>query len=186
MPPKEPRTIRLDPEDIQFIEESNFEFATETRDWLTTQRINYAAGICGHCDRIIYIGAHMVVSGGTPLGNALGLDQGQDIDICPDCEDEVMSVINSDDTAFTLGLHDAYETYAEYRGERDAVIEAYADPGGEDRSEWAALITDRQHLDADTRHELVGKWLTAINPRAYYGDNVVPDAILTVYGIDSS
>lgn len=171
--PKSARSIRLDQAQHRFINDWRADFNEEVREFLDHERVKEAAGICAVCARPVYISSHTVVSGGSPYGTALGLDSGQEIDLCTDCDEDHKDVVTDDD-ATPPSFDFLNDEYLLYRAERDAVADAQPE------AEWSPLVTRREQLTESDRLLFAVLWARETNLASKYThDAIKMEAILS-------
>ena len=164
--PKKPRSARLTTHQHDFLDRSDFSFGEEVRSWLDDQQVKHAAGVCAGCGKIVYIGGHMVINGGTPIGNHLGLESGEDIDLCESCEGEAFEGLREEDAqSLALDYIQWWGDYALYRADRDAIADAQPD------APWAALITPLMNRLRGERTTLIQEWANNTDLHGRYGQS---------------
>lgn len=96
-------SVRITDEQRNFLDQmdEDFEFSHFVRDALDDERVRQAAGVCGVCGDLIYTHAHgwSNYSWSSPGGQHLGLDHGEQVDLCEEHSEEFM-------TAFEAALDD--------------------------------------------------------------------------------
>lgn len=146
------RSVRVTDEQVRFLDQSNFELSSETREWLEDKRVEAAAGRCASCGATVYPSGHTVVSSGTPLGNALGLVDSQEIDLCGGCSDDAMDAMADEGEDLELSYIEWWGDYSLYEAEREAVMGA--GPG----ERGSKLVETAVFKHRDDRYEVVQEW----------------------------